>query len=280
MTSRREDLKTFLRTRRGAVTPDVAGLKVATRRRTPGLRREEVALLADVGVTWYTWLEQGRAIRASRDALGRIAHALRLSPSDTAYLLTLGAAEDSAVKAPTELDERTRLAVASIDRTPAWAADSLFNVVAFNRLADLIYRFDGVRGPFAKNQLWRLFADPARIRLYGESWDLVATNSVGVLRSNYAAHAGEPAFDALLSTLRKFPDFVRRWDAQYTRPTSGVIVCGFERDDLERLRLFGLRLILQEPPGLALYLMPPADDQTAAALKRLEHGGSASPAST
>ena len=85
----RTELKAFLRTRRAALTPEAAGLPRGSRRLTPGLRREEVAALAEVGVTWYTWLEQGRAINVSAAALTRIARALSLSPTDEAYLFAL-----------------------------------------------------------------------------------------------------------------------------------------------------------------------------------------------
>jgi transcriptional regulator with XRE-family HTH domain len=273
MDSRREELKAFLRARRAAVTPDAVGLKVAMRRRTPGLRREEVAQLADVGVTWYTWLEQGRAIRVSRDALGRIAHALRLSTSDTSYLFTLAQVEDSPTVAPPEPDERLRLAVSSIDRVPAFAVNPLFDVVAFNRIADRIYRFDEVTGVFAKNHLWRVFADPKRMALYDDSWDRVATSGVGLLRANYAARAGDPAFEALLSALRVFPEFVRRWDAQYTAPTAQLLIGHVYRADLGHVRFFSLRLLLPELPGFILFVLPPADEPAVRILERLAQDG-------
>lgn len=272
MDSRREELKAFLRARRAAVTPDAAGLKIAARRRTPGLRREEVALLADVGVTWYTWLEQGRAIRLSRDALGRIAHALRLSTSDTAYLFTLAQVEDSPTVAPPEPDERLRLATSSIDLVPAFAVDPLFNVLAFNRIANEIYRFDEVTGIFAKNHLWRLFADPKRMRLYGESWDRVATSGVGILRANYASRTGDPAFEALLSALRDFPEFVRRWDAQYTAPTAQLLIGDLYRSDFGQVSFFSLRMLLPELPGFILFILPPANEQAVRVMARLAQG--------
>jgi hypothetical protein len=233
------------------------------------LRREEVAAAADVGVTWYTWLEQGRDIRVSRDALGRIDHALRLSPSDTAYLVTLATAEDGPAKAPPEPDARIVLAVRSCDLVPSWAVDPLFNVVAFNRLADLIYRFDEVKGPFARNHLWRLFADPKRGQLYGESKPLVARSGVGLLRANYAAHAGSHEFDSLLTALHEFPDFVRLWEAQYTAPTSQTLIGHFYREDLGRLNVFSLRLLLPDLPGCLIFVLPPADEPTRVALRRL-----------
>ena len=85
----RDELAEFLRTRRAALRPEAVGLPSAGRRRTPGLRREEVALLAGVSVSWYTWLEQGRPIRASRDVLVAIARTLQLNPTEHAHLLAL-----------------------------------------------------------------------------------------------------------------------------------------------------------------------------------------------
>ncbi|MBV9048203.1 MAG: helix-turn-helix domain-containing protein, partial [Solirubrobacterales bacterium] len=87
---RRAELADFLRRRRASLTPEDVGLPNGGRRRTPGLRREEVALLAGVGATWYTWLEQGRDVRASLDVLEAIAKALRLTAAERAHLILLG----------------------------------------------------------------------------------------------------------------------------------------------------------------------------------------------
>jgi len=86
---RRQELARFLRSRRERITPEQVGLPIVGRRRTPGLRREEVAQLAGVGVTWYTWLEQGRPINASTDVLEALARALRLDEAERRHLLTL-----------------------------------------------------------------------------------------------------------------------------------------------------------------------------------------------
>src|SRR5881227_3904269 len=95
---RRAELAAFLRSRRERITPEQAGLPPGSRRRTPGLRREEVAQLSGVGVTWYTWLEQGRDIKVSDQVLGAIARTLMLDRDERSHLFTLaGAAEQSVV---------------------------------------------------------------------------------------------------------------------------------------------------------------------------------------
>jgi len=93
---RRAELAAFLRSRRERISPEQAGLPPGTRRRTPGLRREEVAQLAGVGVTWYTWLEQGRQINASTQVLGAVARTLRLDPAEREHLFRLADVPDAA----------------------------------------------------------------------------------------------------------------------------------------------------------------------------------------
>src|SRR5437763_16247043 len=94
---RRVELGAFLRSRRERITPEQVGLRASRRRRTPGLRREEVAQLAGVGVTWYTWLEQGRDINASAQVLDAIARTLLFDPHERAHLFTLAGAPDTTI---------------------------------------------------------------------------------------------------------------------------------------------------------------------------------------
>jgi transcriptional regulator with XRE-family HTH domain len=113
---RRSELADFLRRRRASITPDDVGLPNGGRRRTPGLRREEVAQLAGVGTTWYTWLEQGRDVRASLEVLEAIARALRLTPAERTHLVLLGRGEDPPpCKSPAE---RVSPHPAAADREP------------------------------------------------------------------------------------------------------------------------------------------------------------------
>src|SRR4051795_12291754 len=111
---RRAELGEFLRARRDALHPADVGLPTGGRRRTPGLRREEVALLAGVSVTWYTWLEQGRRINASRDVLLALARELRLDDAERAHMLDLASAGSG--PRPIEIAERVVEAPDAINR--------------------------------------------------------------------------------------------------------------------------------------------------------------------
>jgi transcriptional regulator with XRE-family HTH domain len=115
----RGELKAFLRARRAELSPEAVGLRSGTRRLTPGLRREEVASLAEVGLTWYTWLEQGRNINVSPEVLGRVAAALRLSQSDKTYFFELaGHSLSLAARETSDIDPAVKLAWTVSRRVP------------------------------------------------------------------------------------------------------------------------------------------------------------------
>ena len=105
---RRHELAAFLRSRRERITPEQVGLPLSGRRRTPGLRREEVAQLAGVGVTWYTWLEQGRDINASEQVLAAIAATLLLDPYERAHLYTLAGQPEPPIARDCKADHACR----------------------------------------------------------------------------------------------------------------------------------------------------------------------------
>src|SRR5205085_5670594 len=131
---RRAELADFLKRRRASITPDDVGLPNGGRRRTPGLRREEVAQLAGVGTTWYTWLEQGRDVRASLEVLEAIARALRLTPAERTHLILLGRGEQAPpCKAPAEeVSPTLRRLVANLGPGPAYLLGRRWDYLAWN----------------------------------------------------------------------------------------------------------------------------------------------------
>jgi transcriptional regulator with XRE-family HTH domain len=266
---KRQLLKTFLRTRRAAVSPETVGFWRGPRRRTPGLRREELAVLANVGVTWYTWLEQGRDIQVSRAALMRIGRALCLSESDTRYLLTLAELDYAAPPAEdgaAAIGARIQSVVDAIVGCPAFVRNPRLDVVAFNRLANAIYDFDGYPGPFGRNSMWRACMDPVRRRMYVE-WERVAEMGVGMLRANYASRVGDASFEALIEALvQSSPDFERLWRAQQTAPLEIEFPLLLDAPGFGRLALCSTHFPISERSGYALFVLTPADDDTAAVL--------------
>lgn len=266
--ARRAELKSFLRARREALFSKERLSNGGSRRRTPGLRREEVAALAGVSVSWYTWLEQGRDIRTSPELIERLAKTLQLTASDTDYLYRLsGNFPRVANPAQEELDPTLQLVVDGYTIGPAFVQNPRCDVIAFNRIAEKVYRFSEGKGPFAGNHVWRGFVDPKRKRLYCDL-ELLQSHGAGILRSRYASRIGHPDFEDLLRELRKkSPDFVRMWSQNQTAPLTALIVRLRIKNSIGRF--YSTRFILPSNTEFVIYFLVPADSQTARLVRKL-----------
>ncbi|GLK95658.1 helix-turn-helix transcriptional regulator [Achromobacter insolitus] len=207
---RRQALGEFVRSARSRITPQMAGLPEGMRRRTPGLRREEVAQLCGISVTWYTWIEQGREVSVSPSVWSRIAGVLQLARAERAYLFDLADCADPQharddAGAPGPLQE----CVNAIN-APAYVLDRAWNVLAYNEpLRDL---FDNWPARDAEpNLLSYIFLDPAARELVVD-WDQRARRVVAEFRADAGAHLDESAVLALLDNLnRQSPVFAHWW---------------------------------------------------------------------
>lgn len=211
---RRAALGDFLRSVRGRVSPESVGLPSGFRRRTPGLRREEVAQLGAISVTWYTWIEQGRDVSVSPAVWARLANVLHLTRAERQYLFELAECADpehggeQADPLPKELDQCVDSIV-----VPAYALDRCWNVLARNE--PLLELFDGwpdrVEAP---NLLRYIFLDPAAQQLVVD-WESRARRVVAELRADVAAYADEPDVRELIDgLLGESPVFEHWWRRQ------------------------------------------------------------------
>ncbi|UGB45666.1 helix-turn-helix transcriptional regulator [Frateuria edaphi] len=267
----RIELKAFLRARRAALAPEAVGLPRGQRRLTPGLRREEVAALADVGLTWYTWLEQGRQINVSAAALARIARALALSPSDEAYLFAL-AGLTRPEPAPARIQVPAPI-LGMIERYqgPAFVLDPLFDLLAYNRYADFLFDFEAVRGPFSRNHVWNAFMHPPRRVLYQPHFMRSAANLVAIFRMSHAAHPDDPRFDDLVETLvQTSAEFAGLWEQQETAPLSALELPLYDAR-LGHFCVHSTRLPIRDgqADGATVFCFVPADPASAACFTRL-----------
>jgi transcriptional regulator with XRE-family HTH domain len=267
--NRRQEIRRFLMTKRAAISPEAAGFPSGTRRRTPGLRREEIASLAGIGATWYTWFEQGRDIQVSSQALKRISQALRLTSSDTAYLFSLcGLPLDEQARNTSEPATGVRAVLDGFLAGPALMLNACFDVLAFNRLADLVFDFDGCSGPFARNHVWRFFMDPRRHKLYVER-ERMAEISASTLRLLSGRMIGDPYVESLIHELRQgSPEFRRLWDAQRTMPLDPVSIA-IQLPKLGRATFTSVRFHPVNAPDQLLVLLPPADTSSARFVEKL-----------
>jgi transcriptional regulator with XRE-family HTH domain len=205
-------LGTFLRDRRAKLDPAAFGLP-AERRRTPGLRREEVAQRANISPTWYTWLEQGRGGAPSGDVLDRIARALMLTDVEREhlFLLGLGRPPEARYRKAEGVTPRLQRVLDALDPSPAVIRTAIWDVVAWNRAATVLLMDYGSLAPEQRNMLRFIFLDP-RARAAHYDWENVARLVLGAFRLD-AARAGAAADVApLVDELRRLsPEFKAMW---------------------------------------------------------------------
>src|SRR5580698_2649646 len=158
---RRRELAAFLRSRRERIAPELVGLPPAPRRRTPGLRREEVATLAGVGVTWYTWLEQGRDINVSPQVLDAVARTLLLDPQERGHLFRLAEVPDASPETDCQVvTPAVQALLDKLDPYPAAVRNARFDLLGCNRAYDLMTGTCGGLPFEERNSLWRTFTCP------------------------------------------------------------------------------------------------------------------------
>lgn len=268
---RRRELGEFLKAKRAALRPEDFGLPVLSRRRTPGLRREELAQVSGVGVTWYTWLEQGRDIRVSAELLQRLSRTLRLSPNDAVYLFSLAGQAPTEIRAASQhLIEDLQAVLDGYASGPAFVIDPCANVLAFNKIADLVYHFSDYDGPWRNNHIWRLFMDPYRRQLHRD-WPDFARYTVGLARGIYANPKVDPEYQRMLADLCKAsPDFNRMWDESRREGTNSFASAPvhFQVSGLGNLTFLSVRLTAPARGDMAIFLSP-FDDDTRNAMLRL-----------
>lgn len=209
--ARRQQLGEFLRSQRARLTPDLFGLQGGVRRRTPGLRREEVAQLAGLSTTWYTWLEQGRDISLSAHALGRLANVLNFSAAERAYLFDLAGKRDPQASAEAEPSAPAAL-ISALETIagPAYLLDHLWNALGWNgRAAEL---FTGwLDADNDRNLLAYIFLSPAARELIAD-WEGRARRVIAEFRIDYGHHIEEKAMQDLVSSLAaRSPFFAQAW---------------------------------------------------------------------
>ncbi len=205
-------LGSYLRERRARLDPAALGCG-GGRRRTPGLRREEVAQRAGISATWYSWLEQGRGGAPSSNALDRLAEALVLTEVEREhlFLLAFGRPPEVRYRPPGEVSPRLQYMLDALGACPAMIRTASWDVVAWNRMATVVFTDYGALPLAERNVLRMIFLDP-RARTFDCNWERVARFVVGVFRGD-AARAGagasvQPLVDELCA---KSSEFAMMW---------------------------------------------------------------------
>jgi transcriptional regulator with XRE-family HTH domain len=212
--TRRHELGEFLRSHRERLTPALFGMEAGARRRTPGLRREEIAQLSGVSATWYTWIEQGRDVSVSPAALSRLARVMRLTPAERAYLFDVAGRRDPEAPAEQPLGDLAaglEPVVAAIT-APAYVLDRTWNAMAWNNAASRLF-IGWLDGDNDRNLLRYVFLSPVARTLIAD-WETRALRLAAEFRADYSRHLAAPDNRALVEDLRaRSVFFEHAWQA-------------------------------------------------------------------
>jgi transcriptional regulator with XRE-family HTH domain len=268
MTENVNALGTFLRDRRGRLDPAAFGF--SGRRRTPGLRREEVAQRANISPTWYAWLEQGRGGAPSADVLNRIASGLMLTELEREHLFMLGLGRPPEVryKSIEGISPRLQRLIDTLDSSPALVRTATWDIVAWNRAATVVMTDYDRLAPDERNILRLLFCNPS-IRTIQHDWETMARFVVGAFRAD-AARAG--ATSEVAELVRELcgasPEFEALWRENQV-VSHGEGTKRFKHPILGDIELEYSGFAVDGRPDLNLVVYNPVDPALAERIRRL-----------
>jgi transcriptional regulator with XRE-family HTH domain len=266
------ELGQFLSARRRKVAPTDVGLPVVGARRTPGLRREEVALLAGVGVSWYAWIEQGRAKNVSAEVLGAITRVLNLDNAQRQYVMRLAGYTDTYdASSPSPEPRELQPFVDGVSPNPAYIVDRAWNLVATNAAARELLALDGGHGNILANFFLH---EPTRTRY--PRWSEDSAVVVARFRAHAANYPRDPLVASTVEELRARSDhFAKLWDGREIQEDS----CGvdlLEHPELGPVSLHRTTLDFTARLGMRLTMYVPipgtGGDETVARLAALAAG--------
>jgi transcriptional regulator with XRE-family HTH domain len=273
--TRRAELAAFLRSRRERISPEQAGLPPGYRRRTPGLRREEVAQLAGVGVNWYTWLEQGRPINASSQVLAAVAQTLKLDQAELAHLFRLADVADlpadPAVQPCPQVPPEVQAIMDGLVPMPACVLNERYDLLGWNEAYAALW--PGVTGaaPGERNILWLNFTYPECCHPYVSRHEQLG-RLVAQLRGNYGRHVGEPNWTGFIERLQAVsPRFAKLWaEHDVASPVSYIKV--FRHPAYDRLAMTSTSFGVLSVPGTRMVVYNPVDEACRTAISKLLAG--------
>ncbi len=267
--ARRDRLSSFLRERRALLQPEDVGLPERTRRRTQGLRRDDVALLAGLSTSWYTALEQGRDVRPSDRVLEEISRVLRLTAEERDYLFAL------AQNRPAPLHDEVLHAVSSSTRRmlkalklPAYVLNARWDVLAWNRAAELCFA-DFAKMTTSNRNIMKILMTEATWRSDPEEYEIILQRVVAKLRLDYSRAPTDASIEELIAEMNEIsPTFRRLWQTNLVSRTEQGIhthhVPGIGPVTLENSGY-----MVEEDPALRLIIFSPVDEAGAEQLERM-----------
>jgi transcriptional regulator with XRE-family HTH domain len=259
----------YLKDRRAKLDPAAFGFS-STRRRTPGLRREEVAQRANVSATWYTWLEQGRGGAPSADVLDRIARALMLTEVERehVFLLALGRPPEVRYQAVEGVTPRLQRLLDSLALSPAYVKTSTWDIVAWNRAASVVLADYGALAPEQRNILRLIFNPSVRARM--PNWESDARFVVAAFRADTARAGAAGNVKALVDELcRLNPEFEAMWRDNDVRSVYGEAAKSVRHPNAGLIALEYSAFAVDGRPDLGMVIYNPATPADADRIRSL-----------
>jgi transcriptional regulator with XRE-family HTH domain len=253
----RIELGEFLRSRRAELTPTAVGLPQTRRRRTPGLRREEVAELAGISTALYAWLEQARPVPVSRHTLDAIASALRLSADERLHLQNLGRPETPEIEEC--VSPALRRVMASLSGHAAYVLDHVWDIVLENAVAVAMFGASNTEG--AERNLLKRVLTVDSTRSFFTDWEMAAIALIERFQFDFFAHAADSRMIGLAEELRANPVFDRVWSTHRVRRVNNAVL-RFVHETAGALAFETTSYHVSESPGLRLLLFTPVDEET------------------
>ena len=265
-------LGAYLRNRRTKLDPASFGFS-GSRRRTPGLRREEVAQRANISVTWYVWLEQGRGGRPSADVLDRLARALTLTEVEREHLFLLGLGRSPEVhyRGSDTVTPRLQRLLDALTYSPAIVRTATWDVVAWNSAAAAVFTEYGSLPPDRRNILRMIFSDP-QIRAAQSEWEAMARFVVAAFRIDAARAGADTEVAPLIDELcRSSPEFASMWRENDVQ-THGDGVKHLRHPQIGPIALEHSAFAVDARPDLSLIVYNPATSADRKLIESLVEG--------
>ena len=252
------ELGDFIKTRRGKILPSQVGLPSGLRRRTPGLRREEVAQLAGIGLTWYTWLEQGRPIRVSSQVLESLARVLLLDPHERGYLFTLArhVVPASPLSRQSVIKPSVQHILDSLQLSPALIIDQRWNVIAWNNASSVVFGDFGMIDPLDRNIVSMIFTHNSYMSLFID-WEFHARGMLARFRTAYGQHVDDPWFAAFIENLKIKSNAFREWWSQHEAQNSTEVNKELKHPIAGKLVFESCSFALSDNPNLKMIVNTP-----------------------
>lgn len=267
---RYQELGDFLKTRRAKITPEQAGITSVGRRRTPGLRREEVATLAGISLTWYTWLEQGREIQVSEQVVQSLVKVLQLNMEESTHLYDLAQVPVPIHITPFEgaINPMLQHMIDSLEYSPTLILDSRWNIVGTNHILDKAVKLEGI-SHFKNENLLRLMFTNAKFMATMPEWSSVAEIMTGRFRKEFGRNIEDPWMNDFVDQLiQDSTEFTRLW-ALHDINSEEEHEKTFQNDKIGDVSFEETSFDVSGNMQLKMYVFTPKDEISKSRIKKL-----------